>query len=359
MKKNNKGGSFLAFPFLLIGGIILLWWNEGNYVKVASAIKEAQSDYVQVKDAKVDSANEGKVIATNGKLVVNEDAKDEAFKINVNSALLSRKVEMYQWDENCDEDNNCSYSKKWDDTAINSSSFKEGHTNPSMPYDSEIFYSNSVSMGDFSLTKDNLQYLSANKEYTLKQEDAINNSMTIVDNYLFKGKGTLSNPEVGDLRIKFNYLEATDVSAVGVQSGSNITGFVGKSGKTVMYTIEGIHTGEELFQKLEDNNKMMTWLLRLVGCILLISAIACIFTPLTKLANYVPILGGLVGTAAGLVSIVVGLALSIIIIAVAWVAYRPVASIIAIVVAVGLVVLLITRGKKKKENSPEQPQETA
>lgn len=359
MKKNSKGGSFLAFPFLLIGGIILLWWNEGNYVKVASAIKEAQSDYVQVKDGKVESANDGKVIATSGKLVVSEDAKDEAFKISVNSALLSRRVEMYQWDEDCDEDNHCSYSKKWDDTAISSSSFKEGHSNPSMPFDSEVFYSNSVSMGDFSLTKDNLEYLSANKEYTLKQEDATNNSMTIVDNYLFKGKGTLSKPEVGDLRIKFKYLYATDVSAVGVQSGNNITGFIGKSGKTVMYTMEGVHTGDELFQKLVDNNKMMTWLLRLVGCLLLISAIACIFTPLTKLANYVPIFGNLVNTATGLVSIVVGLALSIIVIAIAWIAYRPVASVIAIAIAIGLVWLLMTRGKNKKESNPEQPQETA
>ncbi len=352
-KSKSSAGSFVMFPILLIGGIVLLWWNEGNYVKTASAIKEAQSEYVEVKDAKYDEKNNNKVIATNGKLEINESVVDEKFKISATTAVLSRHVEMYQWDENCDEDNNCSYSKKWSDSHISSNGFKANHDNPSMPFESEVFYAKNAKVGDYDLTTDNLEYLRANKDITLEQKDANNNAMRLYENTLYKGKDP-SSPQIGDIKVSFKYLDEENVSLLGVQSDHNITKFVGKSGKTVMYSMAGVHTGDEMFKKLVDNNKMITWLLRLVGLVLLICAFASIFAPLRFITDRIPILGSIVGTVSGLFAFVVGFALAVIVIAVAWIAYRPVASIIAILAVIAIVVLFIKSKKNKNETSTSQ-----
>ena len=176
----------------------------------------------------------------------------------------------------------------------------------------------------------------------------------ITDNKLYKGNNP-ENPEIGDIRVSFGKFSAENITVLGVQSDKNITKFVGKSGKSVMYTMTGIHSGEEMFKKLVDNNKMMTWLLRLVGLILLISAIAAIFAPIRFFTDRVPILNSIVGAISGLFAFIVGFALTVIVIAIAWLAYRPIASIIAIALVVLLVVLFV---KNKKNKGTPQVSET-
>ena len=348
MKKNNKG-SILAFPLLLIIGIGLLWWNEGNYVKTAAAIKEAKANFIQVDNAKYDSKNEGKLIATYGEYVVNEDAQDTLFKIKIKTPKLDRKVEMYQWDEDCDSDNNCTYDKEWSSSEISSSGFKSGHSNPAMPYKSEEFYSNNVVLGDFLLSEENLSYLSTNKDLVLTQLDATNNNLQLYNNYLYKGNP--ENTQIGDVRVSFKYLDAKNISILGVQSGKNITNYISKNGRKVMYAKAGVHTGEELCKIMSDNNKKITWLIRLIGFILLVGAFGSLFAPLRLLTGRIPILGDVVGSISGLFAFLVGGALSVIVIAIAWLRFRPLISIIAIVVVVGVVILFI---KLKKNKQPKE-----
>lgn len=352
MKKKNSVGSILAFPILLIIGVGLLWWNEGNYVKTAGAIKEAKDNFIQVDNAKYDSKNDNKLIATNAEYVVNEDVVDNTFNIKIKSAKLDRKVEMYQWDEDCDEDDNCSYDKEWSSSQIDSSSFQSGHNNPTMPYESESFYSNNVTLGDFQLSQDNLSYISTNKSLVLTETDAANNKLQLYNNYLYKGNP--NNTQIGDVRISFKYLDAKNISIIGVQSGNNITKYVSKNGKKIMYAKEGIHTGDELCQIMSDNNKKITWLIRLIGFILLVGAFGSLFAPLKFLTGRIPILGDVVGTVSGLFALLVGGALSVIVIAIAWLRFRPLISVIAIAVVVAIVLLFIKlkKNKKAKEEVP-------
>ena len=88
---SKKGSGVLAGLILLVIGTILLWWNEGNYVKTAGAIKEAKDNFIQVDNAKYDSKNDNKLIATNAEYVVNEDVVDNTFNIKIKSAKLDRK----------------------------------------------------------------------------------------------------------------------------------------------------------------------------------------------------------------------------------------------------------------------------
>ena len=67
-KNTNKGSGILGGLLLLVVGIGVLWSNEGRTVKTQAAIGEATKSYIQVKSDKVDSKNEGKLIATKGKI---------------------------------------------------------------------------------------------------------------------------------------------------------------------------------------------------------------------------------------------------------------------------------------------------
>ena len=360
MKGKNKTGGILGGIILVIIGICLLWYNEGRTVKTQKAISEARKTYIEVKSDKVDSKNEGKLIATNGKidLTNTNELVDDTFGIKVKSAKMIRTVEMYQWTEECSTDDNnnehCEYKKEWKAELVDSSEFKEsGHSNPtSMPYENNTYLADNVKLGAFTLSKDLQDNLSTDKsvgneqlttEYINKKE-GLKISGNYIDNIPESG-----TPEIGNIRISFKYNDSDSATVLAVQNGETFSKFIAKSGKAVYRIKEGVHTGAEILQDMTNENNFIKWLLRILGIILIIGGINSLFAPLQKLANFVPILGGLVGFASGLVSFVLGLAISLVVIALAWFRFRPLLSIILIVIVVGLVLLL----KKMKNKTPE------
>ena len=360
--KSKSGGIFggiLTGIILIIIGIGLLWWNEGRTVKVQKGINEAKDVYKQIKSDKVDSKYDDKLVSTNGKLDLSnaEELVDQDFGIKASSALMERTVEMYQWTESCETDDNdnekCSYKKEWVDQLVDSSEFKESskHTNPSsMPYESEEFAAENVKMGAFTLPKDLITRLSTDKDKSnaeLLEEAKEIEDYAVVNKYITNVKE--DSPEIGNVRISFSYNDADSVSVLAVQTGDSFAKYTTKSGTSVYRIKEGIHTGEEIIQDMTDENKTMKWFLRLVGLLLEIFGFAAIFSPIKKLANFVPILGGLVSTATGLIALLLGSAVSLVVIALAWFRYRPILSIVLIVVVALLVFLLV---KFKKKDTP-------
>lgn len=358
-KKNSGGlfGGIIAGIIFIIGGICLLWWNEGRTVKTQAGINEAEKNLIQVKSETVDSNNEGKLIATNGDLDLSKagELKDDTFGIHVKSAVMERTVEMYQWEENCetDSDNNerCTYKKVWTDDVIDSSSFKEsGHTNPgSLSYESKTYTADIVEVGAFTIPKELLEKLSTSAEK--KEVDLLEEYTEKIEGYEVKGKyiTTMSSddPKIGDVRISYSYNDADSVSILGVQSGNTFTEYTSKVGTKIYRIKEGIHTGKDIVIDMTNENKMMKWLLRLAGTIIIMIGIGALFSPIQTIANYVPILNNIVSFATGIIAFVLGLAISLVVIAVAWFRYRPILSIVLIVIVAGLIVVLMKSKKKK------------
>lgn len=368
--KKNKGGGIVGGFIILIIGICLLWYNEGRTVKTQAAINEANKNYTQVKSDKVDSQYEGKLIATNGKLDLSEanELVDEQFGITAKSARLVRKVEMYQNVESCTtNDNNvetCNYKQEWEDRVIDSSNFKEsGHTNPStMPYESKEYLADNVKLGAFAFPKNLQSRLSVSvnvNEDKLKEE--FNNrveGLKVTGNYI----NNISDdgvPKVGNVRISFSYNNAETASVLAQQSDDSFVEYTAKNGRGVYRLKEGTHTGAEILQDMRDENNMWKWILRLIGTILVMGGIAGLFDPIQKLANFVPILGNIVSFATGLVAFVLGLAISLLVIAIAWFRYRPLLSIVLIVIVVGLILGLKYFKKDNGEVNTESKSEEA
>ncbi len=350
---NSFKGIFGGFIAILIG-IVLLWWNEGNNVKNLKTTAEMDKSYIDVSSESIDSSNEGKLIATSGKLINEQELTDSMFDVTIKTPIMKRVVEIYQWVEesDTDEDGNTTYSykKEWSSDIINSNNFHQtGHTNPQQKlYEDDEYTSNEVRVGAFVLTNDQVRSLSTNGTFTsFNQEKVTELNLTIYGNYL-TNSSNLSNPEVGDMRISFVYNNSSDISVLAVQSGNTFTNFVSKAGKTINRVMDGIHNGKDMINTIKHENKVLKWILRAVGILACVIGFATILKPISAITSYVPLLGGLVGSAVGLVSFILGLCLGLIIIALSWVVYRPLLGIGLLIVVAALIVFLIKRGKKSK-----------
>lgn len=363
--KTKKKNSIIGAILILIIGIVLLWYNEGRTVKTNKAITEAKKEYVDVSSEKVDPKNNNHLVATTGKLNASQEGlTDSIFNIHVNSVKLVRTVEIYQWDEDCETDDEgyerCTYKKVWSEDIIDSTIFNEqGHENPTtVPYESETFLDTNAKLGAFSLNQSLLTQLSASKTVTeLDANIATALGMEIVNNNYTNVKNNA--PEIGNIRINFRSNDTDTASVLAVQTEDGFEPFTASSGYKINELREGSHTGAEILQLLTSENNMLKWILRLVGTLLIIFGVAAIVEPIRRLASFIPMLGSIFGWISGLASIAVGLAISLLVIALAWLRYRPVVSILLIIGAILLfVVMKKWKGNKASKASPAEPMNT-
>ena len=363
MKKiKNSFGGVIGGLILLVVGTCLLWWNEGNNVKNIATTNEVEKTAIEVKSDKVESNNEGKLVIVSDKLnVVDEKVEDPDFNVSTKTAKLKRKVEIYQWEEteNTDEDGNTTYSyeKKWNEELIDSSNFnKSGHENPTkVEVSSETFQAKEVKIGAFELSSSQISSLGTSAKLNVKDVE-LKDDYTYQSEYVTTSKD-LTKPEIGDIRISWAYNDWRETTILAVQKGDSFADFVSKNDKKVNRVEKGTLTQKEIIAKMRSENKFIKWLLRAVGALLIISGYGAILNPLSTLASFVPILGGLVGGLLGLLAFLIGIIHSLLIIVIAWFRFRPILSIALIAVIIGLV-FAIRKLIKSKKGTVEQPVET-
>ena len=195
---------------LFIVSFPLLFWNEGNSVKVAKALDEGRGVTVEVADInKIDSANDGKLVHMTGDATTQDVLKDTEFGIEYNGMMLYRHVEFFQWVEKTHEETKknmggsettvttYTYEKRWCDKPVDSTTFKEaGHAN-------QVFYSVSdaeqraenVKYGAFKFSPGMIGRLTNEKIYSLaeyKVPDKLRGSTRVADKYLYIGRPVLA-----------------------------------------------------------------------------------------------------------------------------------------------------------------------
>ena len=356
--KNSFGGIISGIIFIIIG-ILVLVFNESSNVNNIRDTKELKDAYVDVVSDKIDKDSDGKLIATHGKLDYNDEVlKDSVFNVSISTPLLVRKVEVYQWDEETDEDDDkttYNYRKIWSDEMIDSSKFKKesGHTNPEeKPYENQKYNASELKVGVYKLSNSFASSITANNNIEDFAEAIIPEGYTANGKYITNSED-VESPAIGDIRISFAYASYSDVSIMGKLSNDTVIDYTTKTGSKFTFFTEGTHDGKDMITSKEKSDKAMKWILRLVGTLAIIFGISGIFGPLTTLTSYVPILGRLVSGATGLISFFVGLAISLVIIAVSWIAFRPVLGIALL--AIAIVLIIITKKCfTKKDPVPEQ-----
>ena len=122
----------------------------------------------------------------------------------------------------------------------------------------------------------------------------------------------------------FTQTPPADVSIIAQVAGNTFEKFTASNGYTFSRLNMGTVGMEKMFAGAESDNATTAWILRVVGTIVVIVGLGAIFRPLSVIADVIPILGSIVGAGTGFVVFLLGLAWLLLVIAVAWIRFRPV-----------------------------------
>jgi uncharacterized membrane protein YqjE len=155
------------------------------------------------------------------------------------------------------------------------------------------------------------------------------------------------------LRVRYAGLPSgTTISVLAKRSGNGFASFTAKNGYQLELAAVGNLSAAELIEVKRKSEAVLTWILRAVGTIVMILGFALFLAPLSTMASVIPLLGGVVRGAVGLIALAIALPLSILVIAFAWLAYRP-------ILGIGLIVLALAVGyglwRWRKSRAPALP----
>ncbi len=404
---------------LILVGIGVLFWNEGNYVKTKQSLEEAEGAVVSLSDiSKVDSANQGKVVHLSGDALTQDTLTDAQFGVKQQGIMLQRKVQFYQWTEESETKTEkqlgggekkvttYTYTEEWVDAPINSSQFNNStkYVNTVALPDcrNQDYRASKVTVGAFSLNPTQIAQIGNAKEYILPEgyqlpasiqnqarrsgnmiyitapataataatatnaTSASSGSTTTMSFDASAGSDTTSatattsttvqapvadKPRIGDMKVTWVAIGPKEsISLVAQQQGDTFVAFVAENGREVALLENGVKSSAQLFASAHSSNVMLTWILRLVGFIAIGIGFSMMMAPLAVLADIVPFIGNLVGAATTFAAFVLSFVISSLVIAIAWLYYRPlIGCSILVLTALGVYYLVKMRKKSKAE----------
>lgn len=371
---------------MFIIGTCLLWWNEGRTVRTAKAIGDAASHVESVADvSKIDASLNGKLIHASAFADTKDTLTDDMFGVRELAIRLDRKVEYYQWVENAqmrerekigggkETTTTYTYEKKWVDKPVNSAEFKDPQYQSANKVLSEVEERNEmaqhVTFGAYTLPELFVASISGSEPVEVRMTEEqhftwnerlhmlrpkVNTETSLVHtnaNTVYLGLSP-NSPQIGDVRVTFTKVPPADISLIAQVDGSTFKAYRAKNGQSFSRVQMGTVSADEMIEQARSENNMLTWVLRLVGVLLIVIGLKGMFGLLPMLFKVLPFLGSIVDAGVGLVSWILGLAWSLIIIAIAWLVFRPIIGISLLVLAIAGIVFLKRRGKKNEEKQP-------
>lgn len=377
---SRLGGSIKGIFFgilLFLGSIALLWWNEGRAVKTAKGLKEGGAAVVSVSPESIDPSKGGQLVHFSGMAETKDTLMDEQFGVNVNAIRLSREVEMYQWVETSKTETRkkfgggeetvttYDYAKDWRSGLNSSSNFRiqEGHQNPAaLPYAEWSKSASKVNLGKYDMTGLSGSF-SGNIPVSISSLDSAylvdeNYARTFVQNdgadaFIFKGNGSFVAPQVGDIRISYKMVPNGIYSVIGKQLNNTVEAYTTSYDTKILMIEQGARSAESMFESAQKSNKLIMWLLRIVGVFVMYAALMMILKPISVVADVVPFLGNIVRFGLGLAAGLVAFSISLVVIAIAWIFYRPILG-ISLLVAGGAIFFYFWKKAKAKKTTTVQ-----
>jgi hypothetical protein len=350
----------------VVGGIVLvlasvggLWWNEGRAVNTAKGLKEGSAAVTSISADRVEPANNGQLVHVSGQAVAQDVLRDPVLGVAETAIALVREVEMYQWREDSRTETRTtvggseervttySYRPEWSSRHIDSSRFNQAgtHRNPAgFPIESETRRADNVALGAFRLNPALIGQIRESQPFELGAEHAASlperfreRANTDQPGLLYVGDPLV--PEIGDMRIRLQVVRDQPVSLLARQIDNTFEAHTTSRGTTIQRLMPGLLSADAMFEQMVRENTIMTWGLRVGGVLLMVIGFGLILKPIRVAFDVLPILGSLAGAGIGVVSLVLGLVLSLTTVALAWLFYRPLMSIVLIAVCVGIVYL--------------------
>lgn len=349
---------------LALASLPILFLNEGRAVRTARSLEEGAGVVFHVPAVPVQPANDGKLVHFTGAAETTARLRDPIFGVEAKALQLSRKVEMYQWKRNYPRgragDSQAlpgDYEKVWAEEILTTGSRNlPGYENPSaMPYRAETLSARDARVGDFQIPQRVIAGLDgafvplALDEKTVAAlpnpaaSSQAGREPMLERDALYFGKDA-AEPQVGDVRVRFLTKGLSDLSVVGRQRGNTIEPYPTKAGRDVEMARVGAVDARDMFEGAMTANTVLTWVLRITGYGLMLLGTFLVLR-VRGLLRWIPLFGSALGFGAGALAFVLATAGSLVVIALAWVAYRPAFALLLLLLsgAIGGSVLWLRR----------------
>jgi predicted Zn finger-like uncharacterized protein len=315
---------------LFLASFVVLWCNEGRI----DLSKVAQTS-IPVQAESVDHSTDGKFVSVTGRLESNESTGDPWHLRSGPYIALYRNVEMYSWVEDRSTkttkktggqkvtETTYSYNKEWTDDPPDSSGFHkpEGHHNPSPGEKSQTFTTKRAFIGAYSFNPSSARLPKPAPVQIGKDEFIPSLNAHLNGAYIFIGGETLQNPEIGDLRISYSAVRIGVIATLfGTQNGDSITPHLYNGNKQLYRAIAG--SRENAIATMATEHRISTWILRLVGFVMMWIGLCLFFGPINTVLDFLPALGGVGRLVVGLSMFVAAIALTLITVIVSVIAHN-------------------------------------
>ncbi|MDH4182769.1 MAG: TMEM43 family protein [Nitrospinota bacterium] len=358
---SSSGGGFIVGLLMFIASFPLLFWNEGSAVKAAKALDEGKGIVVSLANANPEAGNEGKLVHFTGMATTAETLKDNLTGVSVQALKLYRKAEMYQWKENKEEKKDRTdyyYEKVWSESHISSDGFfNKSYVNPDqMKVQSDTFKATEVTVGEFALSSNLINMISASSHYPISDEiyrqlpPDVRRDAKLSGGLLYYGVDP-ANPRVGDIQVQYVIFTEQPVSVVAKQQNGMAATYVTSNGRTLELLYPGTQSAEQIFASEETQLAIFTWLLRGGGMLLMYIGLMMSIGQLARLFSWIPILGSIVESGVAIMVGLLSIGLSFLVISIGWIFYRPLVGGGLLLVSAAAIYIMMARSKSHSQNS--------
>jgi hypothetical protein len=340
---------------LLLAGSVGLFWNEWRSASRTATLLAGERSVVSLDVQSMPTPLPAGLVHLAGQAQPSEAIVDDVFPVRSEGLRLDRTVEMYQWREHREgsgDDREYRYEQVWAEGRIPSERFRAGgsRVNPAPPtIASERRYPTEVSIGAFGVAPTLLVHLPASEAVVVTGAGDV-----YVGGELYRATGAAfstsrqPSPEIGDVRVRFEAVPAGPISVLGGINGSTVGRWTAPNGQSIAMASPGTTTADAMLAAAYRSNALSTWGIRLAATLVVFVGLALL---LPRLDRHIPRIRALrADLEAALVlplGVVLAAAWASLVIAAAWIVFRPLMSLALIVASITLLLLFIWAGERR------------
>lgn len=348
--------AFAVGAVLLLAALALEGFGEYQGMAKAQSLEKGAGQVATVAGDKVDPVNEGKLVHVVGEAQTKETLADPEFDVSANAIRLSRKVEVYQWQEKKEFKKkgketvvSYHYDLIWSAKLLDSSKYNDrSHDNPtSLPFAEKTWEAREVTCGAFKLSPGLVKQIANDERLPAEDKGKLPEKVKAHSDGLYYRAEDPTKPVAGDARIEFKAVKPGTVSVVAKQVGNGLEAYQDDSGHATELLQVGTHGADAMFAQAQAKAGTLTWGFRGLGFFLMIAALYLIFTPKISNPDSVPLVGAMLPLGGVAFAVLAALALSMVVSGVMLVTHQPVVSVPLLLGAAGVVFVGRVLGVRK------------